>query len=135
LVVLACMVVGMLWVPLAPAASHTATTSLTLQVRPEARLDQDGAFLHVKIRLARGADARLWSATACGAPLADTLVISRSGTHTIPLSALGAPAGENICLASSDGTLRLAQPVRSAWSGSAATDEQGWTRINADLPR
>jgi hypothetical protein len=107
------MVVGGLWVPRAPAASHTATTSLTLQVRPEARLDQDGAFLHLKIRLARGADARVWSATACGAPLADTVVISRSGTHTIPLSALGAPAGENICLASSDGTLRLTHALQS----------------------
>jgi hypothetical protein len=135
LAALACMAVGMLCVPPAPAASHTATASLLLQVRPEARLDQDGAFLRVKIRLARGADARLWSATACGAPLADTLVISRSGTHTIPLSALGAPAGENICLASSDGTLRLAQPVRSAWSGSAPADQQEQTPINADLPR
>jgi hypothetical protein len=113
LVVLACVAVGMLCVPPAPAASHTATTSLTLQVRPEARLDQDGDFLRVKIRLARGADARLWSATACGAPLADTLVILRSGTHTIPLSALGAPAGENICLASSDGTLRLTRALQS----------------------
>jgi hypothetical protein len=104
-------------------------------VRPEARLDQDGTFLNVKIRLARGADARLWSATTCGAPLADTLVISRSGTHTIPLSALGGPAGENICLASSDGTLRLTQPVRSGWSGSAATNKHERTPINADLPR
>jgi hypothetical protein len=135
LVVLACLAVGMLWVPPAPAAPHTATASLTLQVRPEARLDQEGAFLRVKIRLARGADARLWSATACGAPLADTLVISRSGTHTIPLSALGAPAGENICLASSDGTLRLAQPVQSAWSASAATDQLERTAMDADLPR
>jgi hypothetical protein len=105
-----CLLIAMLCILCVRAASSTAIVSLMVQVRPEARLDQAGMLLRVEIRLAPRAEARLWWATACGAPTPGALVITRSGTYAIPISALGAAEGGSICLASSDGTLRLAQP-------------------------
>jgi hypothetical protein len=109
-VALLLLVIGLLCVLSVRAGFNTATLSLMVQVRPEARLDQHSVFLYVQIRLARGAEARLWWATTCSPPAPDALVIPRSGSYTIPFAALGSTTGQNICLASSDGTLRLAQP-------------------------
>jgi hypothetical protein len=87
------------------------STTLSVQVRPEAALRAAGfdAF-DLKIRLAPGAEARLWMADACTASAPDGYLVSRSGTFQIAVA--GVPGqGANVCLSSSDGQLLLSWPV------------------------
>jgi len=92
------------------AQSRTAHGALTVQVRPEELMRAQAGGVLLKIRLARGATARLWAADACGAVPPQAEVVAASGVYNIPLSSLAAgPSGSgrtNICLISSDGELK-----------------------------
>lgn len=113
LAALACVVLGALSVLSLRAASQTATVSLFVQVRPEARLLQQGDAVQLKVRLAPGAQAWIWSDGVCGSPASGALPISRSGSYVIPLSALSSTAGGQICLVSSDGALRISHDLKT----------------------
>jgi len=56
---LLCLLIGLLCILSLRAASNTATVSLVVQVRPEARLDQDGFSFDWTIGLPAGAQVRL----------------------------------------------------------------------------
>ncbi len=95
-----------------PVAFAVGYGTLLLQVRPEATLQWMGAdTLRLKIRLAPGAEARLWGDRACGGPAAERYVVPRSGIYVIPISSIPNNDSGNICLASSDGILSAALPV------------------------
>ena len=84
---------------------------LFVQVRPEAALSRQGeGTLLLKIRLAPGARAALWSATTCAAPDPGSYMIVRSGIYTLPLSVIPGPSDAGTCLASSDGAFALFLP-------------------------
>jgi hypothetical protein len=91
--------------------TKAATTTLTLRVVPEERMEVQGNAVSLKIRLAPGATARLWAGTSCGAAPPPALVITRSGAYSIQPTAFGVTysptAGQavGICLLSSDGLL------------------------------
>jgi hypothetical protein len=94
-------------------AERTAHSNLLLIVRPEALLLRQGSdAVQLKIRLAEGTEARLWGADSCGAPASGAMVISRSDSYIIPLSAFGASNSRQACLASSDGTLQRSVTLR-----------------------
>ena len=52
------------------AQGRMGAAALRLQVRPEVLLQDRGGSVLLKIRLARGATARLWAATSCASPSA-----------------------------------------------------------------
>jgi hypothetical protein len=120
------VIVFLTGVPPLYAQGRTATTSLALQVRPEELLqDQDGSVV-LKIRLARGATARLWAANSCASPSPQSDVITMSGIYSIPYSVL-APVSSNlspttgqVCLVSSDGMLNDSLPVKILGTGNGA---------------
>lgn len=92
------------------AAAHGASSRayLALQVKPEAvlaRRDQDSLLL--KIRLHAATHARLWRGDSCTAPPPDAFVVSKSGSHVVPLSVLAGQGGK-ACLLSDDGALKSA---------------------------
>jgi len=108
------------------AQSRVAPTSLVLQVTPEEHLQVQNGSVALKIRLARGAMARLWEAESCAAAAPDSQIILASGTYTIPLNTL-TPASSNpasstmeVCLGSSDGVLHDSQLVEISPTGSGA---------------
>ncbi len=98
----------------AAVAFAAGYSTLVLSVRPEAALMWMGAdAVRLKIRLAPGAQARLWGDASCVAPAADAYVVARSGTYVIPVSSIPNSNSGNICLASSDGALSRTLPVAS----------------------
>ncbi|MBI3667355.1 MAG: hypothetical protein HY236_14205 [Acidobacteria bacterium] len=81
-------------------------TQLLVQVRPEALLlQQDENAVGLRIRLASGTMARIWTDRSCGLPESDTYLVSRSGTYIIPFSAIENKGATTICLSSSDGSI------------------------------
>src|ERR1700682_2300806 len=84
-------------------AQQISTGQLYVSVRPElsAMLDGGGS-VQVRIRLAPGAQARVWTAASCAAPSPDDYVIARSGAYRIALDTLPG-TGTTVCIASSDG--------------------------------
>jgi len=122
--------------PQLDAQSRTATTSLVLQVRPEELLRAQNGSVELKIRLARGATARLWVASSCTSPSSQSQVIAISGVYRIPLSALTLVSNYpslstmRVCLASSDGTLHDSLPVEILGTKDGAA-VQGTTSLMA----
>lgn len=108
------------------AQGRMGAAALRLQVRPEVLLQDRGGSVLLKIRLARGATARLWAATSCASPSAESTLIAASGIYTIPDAALEPGSGNptfsatEVCLASSDGVLHDAVAVEFTLNGSAA---------------
>ena len=106
------------------AQSRMAPTSLVLQVAPEEHLQVQNGSVALKIRLARGATARLWEAQSCASSTMESQVIPASGSYTIPLntlttaSSIPTPGTMEVCLASSDGVLNDSQPVEIPATGS-----------------
>lgn len=86
--------------------SSVTTTQLAVDVRPEAALawQGDGVVL-VKVRMAPGARARVWTDDTCGAPAGSAQVLSASGTVAIELANIGGAGKPLVCLASSDGRI------------------------------
>jgi len=106
------------------AQNRTATTSLAMLVRPEVLLQRQNSSVIVKIRLARGATAHLWTDKSCTLPSPESQVIIASGTYTIPLNTLTPVNSEltsssnQVCLVSSDGVLHGSLPVEVLEAGS-----------------
>ena len=91
-------------------AQQISTGQLSVTVRPELTATLDGGgSVQVRIRLAPGTQARVWTAESCAAPIPDAYVIARSGTYHIATSTL-AGNGTTVCLASSDGRLAFSIP-------------------------
>lgn len=98
----------------AHGADMTAHSQLMVQVRPEAALETlGGDAVRLKIRLAPGAQARVWTADSCGVPAPNTYTVAQSGIHVIPISTLANGSSSNVCLASSDGSLRTQLTISS----------------------
>ena len=93
---------------LAPSAcaEQWASGQLKLVIRPQVSLEQAGGnAVHLQIRLAREATASIWATDdSCSAPSPTARTISRSGTYDISTAGLG--SGNNVCLSSSDGSLK-----------------------------
>jgi hypothetical protein len=111
------------------AQGRTATASLVLHVQPEELLQARNGSVVLKIRLARGTTARLWAASSCASPSAESQVIMASGTYTIPNNTLtpvrssSAPGTMQVCLLSSDGVLHDSIAVEILGAGNAAAAE------------
>jgi hypothetical protein len=102
------------------AQSRTATTALAVQIRQEELLQVQTDQVALKIRLARGRTARIWSDMACTSPSPGAIVITKSGIYTFPLSDIQ-PVNKNpgdvagaICLESSDGALHDSIPLNQS---------------------
>lgn len=97
--------------------SRTESAALVLHVVPEDHMEVQSDAIVLKIRLARGASARLWAADSCSSPSAESHVVSKSGTYNIPYAVLRMVAtiptdgSDRVCLESSDGTLRDSVPI------------------------
>jgi hypothetical protein len=92
-------------------AQQISTGQLYVAVRPELSATLDGSgSVQVRIRLAPGAQARVWTSTACATPSPDSYVIARSGTHRIAVATLPG-SGTTVCIASSDGRLASSTPL------------------------
>jgi hypothetical protein len=108
------------------AQGGTATTSLILEVRPEELLQVQSGGVLLKIRLARGATAQLWTADACTSPSSQPYVIAASGIYSIPFSTLralnsdGSRPSTQVCLVSSDNLLRDSLPVGISGAGDSS---------------
>lgn len=119
------------------AQGRRGSTSLMLQVRPEALLRQLNGSLFVKIRLARGASANIWVANACTSPVPQSAVITASGIYTIPdgsvipSSTTAGSGATQVCLASSDGVLHDSLAVQV--SGSAMGNSAAGTTAVASM--
>jgi hypothetical protein len=99
------------WLFVAAAwAQHSPVMSaqVAVDIRPEGTLawQGDGAVL-VRARLAAGTQARVWADDTCGAPAADSQMISASGTVTIELANISGVGKPMVCLASSDGRISV----------------------------
>ena len=92
-------------------AQQISTGQLYVAVRPELSATVDGSgSVQVRIRLAPGTQARVWTAASCAAPSPDAHVIARSGTYRIALDTLPG-SGTTVCIASSDGRLSSSTPL------------------------
>ena len=93
-------------------AESPTVVQLAVRVGSEAALTWQGdRVVLVKIRLALGTQARVWMNDSCGTPPANGHVVPASGTYTIPLGELDGFGTENVCLSSSDGTVRSVLPA------------------------
>jgi hypothetical protein len=92
----------------------TRNLQLLVQVRSEAVLtwQGDGVVL-VKARLEPSTQMRLWMDDSCSTPPANGHVIASSGIHTIPFGEMDGLGKVNVCLSSSDGSVRSFLPVLS----------------------
>lgn len=88
------------------AEGRTGTTSLWVTVREEEQLELQGENVTLKIRLARDVTARLWSDNACGTPVQQAKVFTKSGTYTLPIDSIPHEGKACLCLLSSDGRLQ-----------------------------
>jgi hypothetical protein len=93
-------------------AESSANMQLVVQIRSEAVLawQGDGAVL-AKIRLGPGIQAGVWADDSCGTPSVNGHVIAASGTYTIPLGELDGSGKANVCISSSDASIRSFLPV------------------------
>jgi hypothetical protein len=92
-------------------AQQISTGQLYVAVRPELSATLDGSgSVQVRIRLAPGAQARVWTSAACAAPSPDSYVIARSGIYRIAVDTLPG-SGAMVCVASSDGRLSSSTPL------------------------
>jgi hypothetical protein len=101
------IVTGLLFV-VAGWAQHSSvtTTQLAVDVRPEAALAWQGdSVVLVKVRVAPGTQARVWTDDTCGAPTTGSQMISASGTVAIELANIGGAGKALVCLAFSDGRI------------------------------
>jgi hypothetical protein len=97
-----------MWPGTRPALAASVSTTLFVQIRPEAALSRQGEdTILLKIRLAPGARAMIWSANACGEPEPGSYIVSRSGIYALPLSIIPGPSDAGTCVASSDGAFAL----------------------------
>lgn len=87
--------------------------SLVLHVAPELKVVQLSGMLQVKIRLARGATARLWTADDCSAAPANSFEVRASGIYNVPLRQFSTATSGYACVFSSDGQLRSATRLLS----------------------
>lgn len=126
--------------PVAAQSRRSAAATLFLQIRPEEVLAIQNSSVALKIRLARGASARLWSANPCTAPSPESQVITASGTYSIPLTSFAPSSNDQaagpwrVCLASSDGLLNdsamIPTDARAAVAASSVNtsgNPQDWT--------
>jgi len=90
------------------AQSSLATNmQLVVQVRSEAAVAWQGEnVVLVKIRLASGTQVKVWAEDSCGSPSPNGHVIATSGTHAIPLDEMDGLGKANVCVSSSDGSVR-----------------------------
>ena len=103
------VVIGLLFVVAAWAQSFSANSAqIVVDVRPEAALGwQRNSTVLVKVRLAPGAQARVWAGESCGAVGDDAQVISASGTIPIELGSINGEGKLLVCLTSTDGRLNV----------------------------
>ena len=92
--------------------SPLMTTQVAVNVGPEGTLTWQGnSAVLVKARLASGTQARVWADDTCGAPTADSQMISASGVVAIELANINGSGKPLVCLASSDGRISVSLPA------------------------
>jgi hypothetical protein len=82
------------------------SANLTLIVRPQIQLQEQGTDLVLKIRLAEGTSVKLWGSNSCGSPTDDSKTFIASGTYTIAVQNLSLQGATYACAVSSDGLLK-----------------------------
>jgi len=80
--------------------------TMTVTIRPQIELRQQGTDVILKVRLGPGTNVKLWAANPCGFAPGDSATFIASGTYTVSLQNL-APNEQQpyVCAASSDGFL------------------------------
>ena len=87
--------------------SSATNIQLVVQVRSEAAIAWQGEnAVVVKVRLAPGTQVKVWAEDSCGTPAANGQVIAASGTYTIALEVIAGTGKANVCLDSTDGSIR-----------------------------
>ncbi len=92
-------------------AESRSTILVQVTIGEEARMDVQGDNVSLRIRLAPGITAQVWSDAACDLPSSGSKTINRSGMYSIPLKELSQFSGVRICLQSSDAALRSSIPA------------------------
>ena len=88
-------------------SSSVTNVQLVVQVRSEAAVAWKGEnVVLVKVRLASGTQVKVWAEDSCGSPSPSGHVIAASGTRSIPLGEIDGFGKANVCLASTDGSIR-----------------------------
>ncbi|MBM3810876.1 MAG: hypothetical protein FJW20_04505 [Acidimicrobiia bacterium] len=91
-------------------AQTSSRTQIVVVVQPEVALSQPAPdTVRVKIRLGPQSQALLWRAESCATVPSDGYRLTKSGTHAVPVAAISG-AGGRVCLASTDGALRVSLP-------------------------
>jgi len=108
LIVMLCLSTTPFCFATATEAQHQGkqTANLTLTIQPQMQLEKKGANLVLKIRLAPGADAKLWGDNSCGLPKDNYTTFTASGTYQVSVQNLTALGQAYVCAASSDGRLK-----------------------------
>lgn len=94
------------WVASLYGQSRTGTATLLVTVREQEQLQLQGENVILKIRLASGVTARLWGSRACGMPIQQAMVFTKSGTYILLQENIPHDEEGDLCLLSSDRTLR-----------------------------
>ena len=88
-------------------SSSGANSQLLVQVRSEATIARQGEnSVSVKVRLAPGTQVKVWAEDSCSSPAVNGQVIAASGTYAIVLEGIIGTGKANVCLESSDGSIR-----------------------------
>ena len=105
-----------------PESRSWASSHVSLSVQPEQEMTVSGQAINLKIRLAPGVSASLWSADTCLQPPADAYTIKQSGRFQISLPEVSPTDAQLICLRSSDG--QLSSSVRIGVAGSSRSTSE-----------
>lgn len=102
---------------LAHAASATAASRVMVVVREQQALEQQGSDMLLKVRLSPGVSAMVWVDASCDSPNENATTITQSGSYLLPIANLQSPGIQGrgntySCIASSDGRLNAAVPIR-----------------------
>ena len=103
---------------LAQGRSAQANSALAINIRPAALMQMSAETVNLKIRLAHGAQAYVWTASECSSP-AQVVVVEHSGIYDIANTRFEVRPGDKaLCLASSDGLIALSVPLLAESAGS-----------------
>jgi len=84
----------------------TQSGMMTVIIRPQIELQQQGTDVTLKVRLGPGTNVKLWADNPCGLARADSQTFTASGTYSVSLQNLAPTEQAYVCAASSDGFLK-----------------------------
>ena len=101
-------------------ATARASAGLSLEVREAAEVNVASDLVTVTVRLAPGVVAQVWFDSACSSsPAPGAVSIQKSGVHQFAMKTLDGSrvSGGQVCVASSDGQVKVSAPVVAANMG------------------